>query len=590
MSLTGASLLQLFLYLIMELFLIDAIGPFFRNYDKSRINWSKIPFLHLKTEGPEAEQQWERIISDLRDFAKAVKDIGYNAVTLDDLAHLATHPLHEPTVASEIAFFRGKFAEIFDLFTKEFGLQVFLTSDIIPLTPAIDVTFKDHCDGLEEYYIDLVKQVLDDFPQLSGLILRIGESDGNDVTDLIRTRLHLRNPRETNRLLKKLMPHFDSRDKKLILRTWTVGAHHIGDLIWHRGTLAETLMGVDSPNFIVSMKHGESDFFRYIPLNRAFFRVKQAKIIELQGRREYEGAGEYPSFIGRACEHFRRELEGADHVVGMSMWCQTGGWHRFRRLTFLADNAHSDIWIRMNVVTAIRVFKDGASVEEAIKGMVGADKFSATLELLRHADTLIHEVLYIEEFARQKLFFRRVRIPPLVNMAWDCLFINHAVSKILRHFVPDPEQSIRAGEGAVTVFPTMIRLAEEADLPVDDIKHMRDFFALLILARRYYFLPFDEQLGEQIKTAKKIYKQRYPKDVRERYRIKISYEPFKVKRRTLSWALRLLLRKKRGYRVIDRLFTLHLIGFAYKLFTPKDPKRMPKFLRKSAMGIETLFK
>lgn len=583
-------MLQASLRFLMELFLIDAIGPFFRGYEKSRINWSKIPFTHLRTQGTGADQQWARIFSDLRTFAEEIKAIGYNAVTLDDLAHLTTHPLHEKAVAEEIQFYRRKFAGIFDMLSNEFGLQIFLTSDIIPLTPAIDASFDGHASGLEQYYVSLVKQVLDDFPQLSGLILRIGESDGNDVTDLIRTRLHLRNPRETNRLLRKLMPEFDQRGKKLILRTWTVGAHHIGDLIWHRGTLSDTLAGIHSPNFIVSMKHGESDFFRYIPLNRAFFRVKQSKIIELQGRREYEGAGEYPSFIGRACEHFKRELEGADHVVGISMWCQTGGWHRFRRLAFLEDNTRSDIWIRFNVVTALRVFKDGCSVEEAIKGMVGNERFGATLELLRDSDTLIHQVLYIEEFARQKIFFRRIRIPPLVNLAWDCLFINHAVSKILSHFVQDPEQSIRAGEGAMTLFPAMIRLAKEAELPVDDIEHMQDFFALLILARRFYFLPYDKQLAEQIKIAKKVYKQRYPKDVRERYRIKLSFEPFKVKRRTMSWGLRLLLRKKRGYRVIDRLFTLHLLGFAYRLFRPRDPKRMPKFLRKSAMGIDTLFK
>lgn len=278
----------------MELFLIDAIGPFFRGYESSRINWSKIPFTHLKTEGEEADEQWRKIESDIRDLAREVSEIGYNAVTLDDLAHLATHPLHEPEIKAEIAFFRKQFATLFTILTEELGLKVFLTSDIIPLTPAIDQSFENHPDGLEDYYISLVKQVLDDFPQIAGLILRIGESDGNDVKDLIRTRLHLQNPKETNALMKKLLPHFEARDRKLILRTWTVGAHRIGDLIWHRGTLADTLDGIDSPNFIVSMKHGESDFFRYIPLNRAFFGVKQAKIIELQGRREYEGAGEYP--------------------------------------------------------------------------------------------------------------------------------------------------------------------------------------------------------------------------------------------------------------------------------------------------------
>ena len=574
----------------MELFLIDAIGPFFRGYSKQRINWSKIPFTHLKTCGEGVEGQWSEIEADMRAFAAEVSALGYNAVTLDDLAHLAMHPMHEPGIAADIAVFRKRFARLFDMLADEFGLKVFLTSDILPLTPALDAAFGNDTAKLEAYYLSLVEGILDDFPQLSGLILRIGESDGNDVKDPIRTRLHLRDPRETNRLLRKLMPAFDSRGKTLILRTWTVGAHHIGDLIWHRGTLAETLEGMDSPNFIVSMKHGESDFFRHLPLNKAFFRVKQRKIIELQARREYEGAGEYPSYIGSACEAFARELETAENMAGISVWCQTGGWHRFRRLAFLPGNKHPDTWIRLNAAAAIHIFRYRKSVEQSVTETVGQERAPATLQLLRHADTLVLQLLYIEDFARQKLFFRRVRIPPLLNVYWDCLFINHAVSKTLRHFVPDPERALRSGEGAATLFPDMIRLAREAELPVADIEHMRDFFAMLLLARRYYFLPFDEELAERIRGAKKEYKKRYPATARERYRIKVSFEPFKVKRRTLSWAASLLLRKKRGYRVIDHLFTLHLIGYLFRLFKPRDPKAMPKFLRKSAMGIDSLFR
>ncbi|QTN31759.1 hypothetical protein HZ994_05275 [Akkermansiaceae bacterium] len=574
----------------MELFLIDAIGPFFRGYEKRRINWSKIPFTHLKTSGPEAGAQWAQIREDMRHLAREVCALGYNAVTLDDLAHLAPHPLHEPGIAADIAFFREQFAALFEILTEEFNLAVYLTSDIIPLTPAIEASLAGKKDELEDYYLSLVDGVLADFPQLSGLVLRIGESDGNDVTDPIRTKLHLRNPRDTNRLLRRLLPLFDEAGKTLILRTWTVGAHRIGDLIWHRGTLAQTLAGLDSEHFIVSMKHGESDFFRHIPLNKAFFRVRQKKIIELQARREYEGAGEYPSYIGRDCERFARELGGAENMVGISVWCQTGGWHRFRRLAFLPGNPNPDIWIRLNAAAAVHVFRYGKSVEQSVSEALGADKAAAALELLRHADTLVNELLYIPDFARQKLFFRRVRIPPLLNVYWDCLFINHAVSKVLRHFVPDPEQTIRTGEGAATLFPEMIRLAREAELPVADILHMRDFFALLLLARRYYFLPFDETLSARIRSAKKGYKHRHPSHDRQRYRIKLSFEPFKVKRRTLSWASSILLRKQRGYRIIDHLFTLHLLGYLFRLFKPRNPRDMPKILRKSAMGIDALFK
>ncbi|RYD24175.1 MAG: hypothetical protein EOP87_26175 [Verrucomicrobiaceae bacterium] len=330
------------------------------------------------------------------------------------------------------------------------------------------------------------------------------------------------------------------------------------------------------------MKHGESDFFRYLPLNRAFFRLPQRKLLELQARREYEGAGEYPSYIGRDCERFARELATAENMAGISVWCQTGGWHRFRRLAFL-ENAGDDTWIRLNATAAIDVFRHGKSVEESVGN-------ATVVEFLTLADTVIHELLYIEDFARQKLFFRRVRIPPLLHAYWDSLFINHAVRKVLRHFVRDPERALRSAEGAFSLFPKMINLAREADLPVEDIEHMRDLCGILLLARRYYLLPYDEELCAELRAAKKAYKQRWPKDSRERYRLKISFEPVKVTSRTLGLAASLLLRRKRGYRLFDHLFTLNLLGFAFRIFKPRDKRKMPKFLRKSAMGVDALFK
>jgi hypothetical protein len=570
----------------MEIFLIDAIGPFFRGYKSERVNWSKIPFTHLATAD---DRRWMEIETDLRRFASEVSAQGYNAVTLDDLAHLAPHPLHEPDVANQIEAFRARFRRIFEILHAEFGLKVYLTTDVLPMTPAVSAGIGNAIRELESYYRQLVCTVLDDFPLLAGLILRIGESDGHDVEDPIRTQLHLRSAKETNRLLQLLLPEFERRGKNLILRTWTVGAHRIGDLIWHEGTLDETLKGVESPNFIVSMKHGESDFFRYLPLNRAFFRIPHKKIIEMQARREYEGAGEYPSFCGRDCERFARELSTAENMVGMSVWCQTGGWHRFHRLAFI-DEGNRDVWIRLNSVAAIGIFKHGKSVETIIEEFAGHEKAPAVLELLRHSDTVIHELLYIEEFARQKLFFRRVRVPPMLHMYWDSIFINHGVRKIVSHFISDPERALRGGEAAAELFPRMIKLAGEAGLPVDDVEHMRDAFGMILLARRYYFLPFDESLAEEIRTAKKLYKKRWPKEIRQRYRVKVSFEPFKLKRRTIAWLVGLTVRKKRGYRLLDHFFTLSLLGFAYRIFRARDPQSMPKFMQKSAMGVDVLFK
>lgn len=570
----------------MEIFLIDAIGPFFRGHEKERVNWSKIPF-HDLTEFD--DQRWSEVESDLRRFAKEVSKQGYNAVTLDDLAHLAPHPLHEREVADQIAIFRNHFRRFFEILHTEYNLAIYLTSDVLPMTAAVEAGIGHDTSALENYYRRLVCDVLDDFPLLGGLILRIGESDGHDVEDPIRTQLHLRSAKETNRLMRLLLPEFEQRGKNLILRTWTVGAHKIGDLIWHQGTLDEALKGVDSPNFIVSMKHGESDFFRYLPLNRAFFRIPHKKIIELQARREYEGAGEYPSFIGRDCERFSRELSTAPNMVGMSVWCQTGGWHRFRRLAFL-EESNRDVWIRLNTAAAVGIFKYAKSVETVIEEFSGHEKAPAMLELLRHSDTAIHEILYIEEFARQKLFFRRVRVPPMIHMYWDCIFINHGVRKIISHFISDPERALRGGEAAAEIFPRMISLARDADLPVADIEHMRDAFGMILLARRYYFLPFDDTLAEEIRTAKKLYKKRWPKEIRQRYRVKVSFEPFKLKRSTIAWGIRLMSRKKRRYRIIDHVFTLGLLSYVYRIFRTRAPQALPKFMRESAMGVDVLFK
>jgi hypothetical protein len=570
----------------MELFLIDAIGPFFKGYERARINWSKIPFMHLNEASPE---DWVAIEGELREFASQVSAQGYNAVTLDDLAHLAPHPLHEPQVADRIAFLREKFTRFFEMLHGEFKLRIYLTTDVLPMTPALFLAMGNDPGKLEAYYVGLVRGILDDFPQLAGLILRVGESDGNDVDDPIRTRLHLRNPKEANRLLRTLLPEFEQRGKDLIFRTWTVGAHRIGDLMWHRDTLEKTLEGLDSPSLIVSMKHGESDFFRYLPVNRAFFRVKQRKLLELQARREYEGAGEYPSFIGWDCERFAEELAEVENVVGISVWCQTGGWHRFRRRAYLERDGR-DLWIRMNTEAAIVVFKHRRPADSTVESLFGPERAKSILELLDHANTVIREIYYIGDFAKQKLFFRRVRIPPLLHVYWDSLFINHGVRKMMSHFVGDPRDVLFGGEVAWRLFPKMIALARESNLPGDDIEHMRDFFELILLARRYYFLPFDEKMAEQIREAKISYKRRWPKGVRQRYRIKVSFDPFPLKRQTLALAARLLLRRKRGYRWFDRIFTLYLSGFAYRIFRPRDPGKMPKFLRKSAMGVDTLFK
>jgi len=571
----------------LDLAIIDGIGPFFRRFDKRRINWSKIPFTDLPTTAPEREPEWRAIREDVSRFADRVKALGYNVITLDDLAHLTDHQWHEPGIRQRIAVFRDEFRKIFAIL-QEKGLRIYITSDYLTTSAGVDERLHHHPGPLRDWFCEMVERFLDDFPEVEGIILRIGESDGIDVGDQLRSRLVLRSSHDVNQLLRQLMPIFERRKKTLIFRTWTVGAYLIGDLIWNRVRLARCVKGIESKHFIVSMKYGETDFFRYLALNRQFFRLKTQKLIEFQARREYEGAGEYPSFIGWDVERYSRELDAARGVVGFSVWCQTGGWHAFRRKPFLDDNA---FWIELNTAVAIRILKDRQPVEEAVEGLVGEKRAPGLLKLLRRSEIVIRELLYIEEFARQRLYFRRVRIPPLMHVYWDCIFINHPVKKIMNYFVHDAETAIRSGEAAFQHFGPMEELAEEGDFQPEDIRFMRDTFEVILIARRYYLLPFDEQMELRIREAKKAYKAAWPREHRQRYRIKTSFKPVELRKQTLSWLVRILIRRRQGYRtVLDRFFTLKILSVLYRLFHTRHQAAIPKFMRTTAMGIDSLFR
>lgn len=572
---------------LVDLALIDGIGPFFRGLDQRRINWSKIPFSHLATRGPERISQWARIRADFETLVRRSRSLGYNAITLDDLAHLADHAWFEPEIRERNQVLREEFAALVAI-ARRHGMRVFITTDYLTSSPAVDARLRGRDAASRTWFRELIQSLFGDLPEVEGVILRIGESDGNDVEDSLRSRLAVRTARDVRRLLEAILPTFERLDRRLIFRTWTVGAHLIGDLIWHRDRLAQALEGVRSPALLVSMKYGESDFFRYLPLNRHFFRLDLPTIVEFQARREYEGAGEYPSFVGWEVEKYARELRAARNLAGFSVWCQTGGWHGFRRLAFLQPEG---LWIELNALVIARIMQQGESVESIVTAHVGEARAGDALEFLRLADTAVRQILYIEEFAQQKLFFRRVRIPPLLHVFWDCIFFNDSLRKLLGHLVRDQESALRGGEAAILAFGRMRELAQRLDWPLEDVEFMHDTFQMMLLARRYYFQAHDPAMEARILEAKAAYKLRWPRPQRQRYRLRTSFAPLPVKVRTLRWLVRLLIRRQRGYRpVLDHLFTLRLLAWNYRLFRRRYERTLPKLARKTAMGVDALFR
>ncbi|MCB1277677.1 hypothetical protein [Prosthecobacter sp.] len=576
---------------MQPLHLIDAIGPFFRGHDVRTINWSKIPWQNVpKTRDAESDAWWAQVRTDLTKFADQAAAWGFNAVSFDDVTHLADHPWLEAELRERIALYREEFARCFAIFTER-GLQVHLTMDVMTVTPELRRRMSESKREVNDYLAELLDGFFSSFPQVAGIIVRIGEADGKGVHDEFRSELVIRKPAQARRLLLDLLPVCEKHARRLIFRTWTVGAYRIGDLMWHRGTFTSVFEGLQSKALVISMKYGESDFFRYLPLNSNFFRTDVAKIVELQTRREYEGCGEYPSFTGWEYERYAHELKHAKNVVGCMVWCQTGGWVPFRRIALIDPEA---IWIDLNTFVTLRIMKDGMPVEEAVRAFVkerALGDAEALIELLRYSDEVIHELLYVQEFAQQKLFFRRVRIPPLLQVYWGNIFINHSVKKLLRYFVREPEAALHSAARCMSRLEQMITLAPRAGVPVADLQYMHDTFHLLALAREYCFTEFTPEMETRLREAKRAYKAKYPKrGLRARYRIKMGFKPFWVQRRYLGWAVELFMRRRRGYRIIDRLLILHVLSMIYRVIALRKPHWIPGFAKESAMGVDVVFR
>ena len=121
----------------MELALIDAIGPFFRGYQKRRINWSKIPFAHLATAGPERETQWRAIRADLDNFARrppASATMPFRSTT--SRIFPITLGSSRKSARAMLCFARN-FAALFALLSDH-GLRIYLTADFVTTSAAVD--------------------------------------------------------------------------------------------------------------------------------------------------------------------------------------------------------------------------------------------------------------------------------------------------------------------------------------------------------------------------------------------------------------------------------------------------------------------
>jgi hypothetical protein len=564
----------------LDFFIIDCTTPFLQESKQDFINWSKIPYHDLERNGEVHDKTFVRIFKNFKKYIKKIKDMGYNAISIDDLAHITTFKFYPDMLKEKIRIYRKKMAVFFKYAEKE-GLKIFLTTDIMFYNRHIRKFVRYKNGAVNILLGSAIKKAFKRFKQLSGIIFRIGESDGIDVSCEFKSKLHIKTPGQANEFIRKLLPLFEENGKYFIFRTWTTGAYRIGDLMWNEKTFNRAFRNINSDFFILSMKYGDADFFRYLELNEMFFVNKTKKIIELQTRREYEGFGEFPSFTGYDYHDYYRKLKGEKSLCGIYVWCQTGGWSSFRNFTFLTNTS---FWNELNTYTAIRIFKNGADPEKSAVDFYDGKKPKLFLKFLGHSEYVIKNLLYDPGFVINELYFNKVRIPPLIHVFWQNFTLTDITIMMYSIFNKNPGLSLDNGRQALDKIVKMRDLSSKLGIPYNAEFHY-DTFKLFNEARTLIYCDRSRDKLDAIKLMIRDYKSKY----RIRYefyiniRNKISVNFYKI-------LLSLLIRKRKKYRFIDRLLFNSLFSKVLLFFYMSMKKKFPEFSGTRAMPFSTFLK
>ena len=571
----------------IRLFLIDSVAPFcITCNDNEEINWSKVPFTLLERNNTLDPATCAAVEKAFNQYCNTVSSLGYNALSIDDVAHLVNQRFYSLSLNNKINSYKEFYARLFAI-AQKYALKIFITTDVMFYNDYIRKYTARGKSAVVRVLATSIRQVFKEFPFVSGIIFRIGECDGVDVEGDFVSRLVIKTPRQLRGLIKSLLPLFEKYEKLLIMRTWTLGAFKIGDLLWNKETFERVFNTLVSDNLVLSLKFGETDFFRYLNFNPLFFQSHHRKIIELQTRREYEGFGEFPSFVGNDYEKYSRYINLSENVIGISVWCQTGGWSHFTRLTFLKN---SSLWNEINTFVTIRIFRDGVTAEEAVAEFcrqrfpeINHEKLTALLKL---SDRLIKEVWYIPEFSSKRIYFRRTRVPPLLWIFWDNILINHSLRKVIRRFVHERREAVHEGYRLLHKIHTIKKYAREIGLDTEVFDYQYDTFSIVAAAREYYLGKWDPSIPKRIVKLVREYNTKYPHG----FHILYDFSPVHFKKWLIKTIFKISLRQHPHYRLLDKLFLNRFASLVYPIFNYWQKRRLDDFYREQAMGIQVLFK
>jgi hypothetical protein len=282
-----------------------------------------------------------------------LKAMGYNAKCffLFDAPTLAINwdrfdPSIMPAGSPQREWSERKAARLHTLYNecRANGLAVYAMSDLILLPKSlvekykIQKTFGDATDTLTQRILRYqIEETFREFPQMAGLVVRIGETYLQDAP------YHVGNIQHKGDADRCIIPLINllrdeicvKLNKKLIFRTWMSFDTDSAKYEYICNQVAP------HPNLIFSVKHCEGDFHRGSTFSRILAQGRHPQIVEVQCAREYEGKGAYPNYIARGVidgfeEHEAlknrhqiynlRQVLQSGKLAGIWTWSRGGGW------------------------------------------------------------------------------------------------------------------------------------------------------------------------------------------------------------------------------------------------------------------------
>ncbi|MFT4303035.1 MAG: hypothetical protein ACMXYG_00585 [Candidatus Woesearchaeota archaeon] len=549
----------------MNLKIIDSIGPFFLFNKNKTINWSRIHFEDIEKNWRLDKKKANTIIKEFEKFVIKIKEIGYNTISIDDLAHLTNFKFYNKKTKILLNDYSVFFKKLF-LIAKKENIKILINTDIMFFNQEIEKITRNKFKNIIIVFKEALEYAFKDY-DIDGIITRIGECDGIDVTSKFKSKLTIKSPRQANKFLKDILPVIEANNKILLFRTWTVGAYNIGDLIWNKNTYDKTFKDIKSKNLIISMKPGDTDFFRNIDVNPLFFHGSHMKILELQAKREREFNGLIPYYNGWEYEQYINKLKSK--IVGITVWCQTGGWSKYNTITFLKNSSQ---WNELNTYACLKIY-EGHNPDRCITQIYD----QKMLIFLKKYDDALHSILYPDQ---KSLYFRRARIPNLSWVHWDYITINQITESInkLSKINNDNKNEIKNNDTNIN-FEELFELGKKCK--IENIKMHIESLKILTLSKQALH---DKNAKKELINSISEYKKNYPDGIN--FNINLSN-----KNSILNPILfRIFIRTKSQYRIIDHILMLRPFSWPFLIYLKSNKKKLPHFINKQAMKIDVLFK